>query len=122
VQGAHLRKGRRSHAQQEATERGRLGIAWQTGEVLEHPILPQQLRGVDPFEPEDHWVQQGQQHLANAVAIVPLDHSDMPGDRLLEPNPRQEAMQQVRATVVRQRRRSESDRQLSGPSRHVSES
>jgi hypothetical protein len=122
VQGAHLREGRRGHPQQEAAERGRLGIARQAGERLEYAILPQQLRGFDPFEPEDHGVQQGEQHLAHAVAVVPLDHSHMPGDRVLEANPGQEAMQQVDAAVMRQRRGTEPDRELPGPPRHVSQS
>ena len=102
VQPAQLGQRRWRHAQQESPQRGRIWIGVQPREVLEHAVLPQQLSRLDPFESQDHRVQQGEQHLAPAVAVVPLDQADIRGHRVLEPDPREKPMQKIDTTVVGQ--------------------
>jgi len=102
VQGAHLGQGRRGHAQQEATQGAGIRVARQPGQVLEHAVLPQQLRGLDPFEPEDHRVEQREEHLPDAVAMIALDHPHLQGHRMLEADSRQKSMEEVDSAVVRQ--------------------
>jgi hypothetical protein len=63
-------------------------VAGQAGQVLKHAVLPEQLCGLDPFEPQEHGVQQGEQHLTDAVTIVPLDQLDPTRDGLFEADPR----------------------------------
>ncbi len=79
VQRPQLWQGGGSHAQQKPPECRRIGITRQTGEVLKHAILAQQLGCLDPFQPEDHRVEQREQHLAHAVAIVPLGQAKLAG-------------------------------------------
>ena len=95
-------EGGRSHAQQEPPERRGLGITRQPGEVLKDAVLSQQLRGLDPFEPEDHRVEQRQQHLADAVAVVALDQACLIGQALLEAQTTEETVQQIDSTVMSQ--------------------
>ena len=84
--------------------------------------MPQQLRGLEPFEPEDHRVQQRQQHLANAVTVVALPDTNMLCDRALESNAGQEPMQQVDPAVVRQILRTKRDSELTRSATHYTES
>ncbi len=121
VQGAQLRQCRRGHAQQESPQRGRVRIGVQSREVLEHAVLPQQLGRLDALQPEDHRIEQCQQHLADAVAIVPLRHAKLASDLVLEADARQEPMQQIHPAIMRQRRRAKLDRQLSRSPGHGSE-
>jgi hypothetical protein len=121
VQGTQFGEGRRRHPQQEAPERRGLGVTRQTGKVLKDAVLSQQLRGLDPFEPQDHRIQQRQEHLADSVAVIPLRDAHLCRDRLLEPDSRQEPVKKVDAAVVRQARRSERDRQLSWSPGHRNE-
>lgn len=102
VQGPKFRESGRRDAEQEATDRRGLGVAREPGEVLEHAVLPEQLRRFDPFESKDDRVQQGEQHLAHAVAVVALHDPEVGRHCALEPNTRQLAMQQVHAPVVHQ--------------------
>ena len=99
---SEFRERRRGRPQQEAAERGRLGITRQARQVLKDAILAEQLRGFEAFQAEDHRVEQRQQHLADAVAVVPLGQRHMPGDGGLKSNARQEAMQEIDAPVMRQ--------------------
>jgi hypothetical protein len=50
VQRAELREGARRHPQEEAAECGGVGVAREPGEGLEDPVLPEELRHLDPFE------------------------------------------------------------------------
>jgi hypothetical protein len=121
VEPAQLRQYRRGYAQQDAAERGGVGIVGQPGQVLKHAVLPQQVRRFDPLQTEDHGVQQGQQHLADAVGIVPLGHENMPSNGVLKAKLRQEPMQQIDAAVMRQARGAKLNGQLSRASGHLSE-
>jgi hypothetical protein len=122
VQQTELGKRRRHYTEQESPQRGRIRIGLQSCEVLEYAILSQQLSGLDALQPEDHRIQQCQQHLADAVAIVPLGHAELPGDQVFEANSRQEPMQQIDTAVMRQRGRTELDREFARASGHGSES
>jgi hypothetical protein len=102
VQSPQLREGGRRHPQQEPSERGGLGITRQAGQVLEDAILAEQLRGLDSFEAEDHRVEQSQEHLPDAVAVVALNEPRRLGQQLLEPQPTEEAMHQIRPAIVGQ--------------------
>lgn len=94
---------------------GRIWRGVQPREILERAVLPQQLSRLDPFESQDHGVQQGEQHLAPAVAVVPLDQADIRGHRVLEPDPREKPMQKVDTTVVGQALGPERDRTIPWP-------
>jgi hypothetical protein len=105
VQGAQLWERRRRRSQEEPPQGRRIGIAPQAGEVLEDPILAKQLRCLEAFQPKEHRVEKRQQHLADAVAPIPLKHCPVAGNGILESDPRQEAVQEVDAPVVGQRLR-----------------
>jgi len=121
VQCAQARHHARRGAQQKSSQGARVGIVGQASQILEDTVLPQQLRGLDPLEPKHHRVQQRQEHLPNAVAVVALLEAQILRDRMLEPDPGQEPMQQVNAAIVRQVLRTERDTELTGPSRHYTE-
>jgi len=105
MQSAQLRQRSGGNPEQEAPQRRCVGITWQASEVLKDAVLSEQLSRFDSLQPEDHRVEQGQNHLADTVAIVSLSESNIRGERVLEPDPRQEAMQHIDACVVRQRTR-----------------
>jgi hypothetical protein len=108
--------------QQKATERGRVGVARQPGQILKDAVLPQQLGGLDALQSEDHRVQQGEQHLADGVAVVPLDPAHLAGHGIAKANPRHEARHEVDAAIVRPGPRTESDREVSRSPWHGSQS
>ena len=59
----------------------RMGTIWaarQPHQIPEHGTPTQQLRGLDPFDPEDHVLKQCYAHLAHAVAVVTVDHREKP--------------------------------------------
>jgi hypothetical protein len=114
VQRPQLGERRWRHAQQEAPQRGRIRIGVQPREIREHSVLSQQPGRLDPFEFQDHRIEQSQQHLANAVPVVPLHQSDIHGHRILEPDPREEPMQKIDATVVGQGLGPKRDHQIPG--------
>ena len=113
VQQAQLGERRRCHAEQEAPQRGGIRVGAQPGQILEHAVLTQQLGGLDAFQAQDHRVEQRQQRLAEAVAVVALLHADRLAKGSLQSNPAQESMDEVRAAVVRQRVGAEVDDQRS---------
>lgn len=121
VQPAEFREGGRRHTEQEAPERGGIRVAREAGEVLEHTVLAEQLGRLDPLEPEDDRVQQGQEHLAHTVPIVALRNPEICRHRPLEPDARQEPMYPVDAAVVRQVLRAEVHAQVSGAFGHLDE-
>ena len=100
VQLPQLGERRWRHAQQESPQRGRIRIGVESREVLEHAVLSQQLGRLDPFQSEDHWIEQREQHLADAVAMVALHQANLHGHRVLEPDPREEPMQKIDTTIV----------------------
>jgi hypothetical protein len=93
----------RGDAEQEASQGRRVGVTRQPREVLEHAVLPQELRRLDSFEPEDHRVEQRQEHLPHAVAVVALADVYLSGQASPQVQAAEEAMQQVYAAVVGQR-------------------
>ena len=84
--------------------------------MLEDPVLLEQQGGLNPLEPENRRIEQGEQQFAHTVAVVPLGEAHVGGHGILEPNPRQEEMQEIGASVVRQAPRPERDREFSRPS------
>lgn len=117
-----LGQGRRGGPEQEPAEGRCLRITRQSREVLKHAVLAQQLRGLDVFQLQDHRVQQGQQHLAHSVSVVPLHPADLAGDGIAEADPRDEAVHKIDAALVRQRRGAELDRELPSSPWHGSQS
>jgi hypothetical protein len=103
MQSAELGQRSRGNPEKEAPQRRRVGITWQASEVLKDAVLSEQLSRFDSLQPKDHRIEQCQNHLPDAVAIVSLSESNIRGERVLEPDPRQEAMQHIDAPVVRQR-------------------
>jgi hypothetical protein len=121
VQLPQLGERRWRHAQQESPQRGRIRIGVESREVLEHAVLSQQLGRLDPFQSEDHWIEQREQHLADAVAMVALHQANLHGHRVLEPDPREEPMQKIDTTIVGQGLGPKCNRKISWPLRHCSE-
>jgi len=122
VQFAEFRERRWRDAQQEPPQRGRIRVGLQPREVLIHAILAQQVGGLDAFESEDHGVEHGQHHLADAVAVVPLHHLDVVGHRVLESDARQKSMNEVDPTVMGQRLGAKRHAEISRSSGHRTES
>jgi hypothetical protein len=102
MQLAQLWQSTRSDPQQKSPQRGGIGIGSQPSQELKHAILLQELRRLDPLQTEHHRIQQGQEHFPNGVAMVPLVKADFLRDSVLEPDAREEAVQQVHSTVVRE--------------------
>lgn len=100
VQGPQPLQAARGNPQQEATERGRLGIAGQPSQVLKDAVLPQQLGGLDAFESEDHGIEHGQKQLANAVTIVALHKTDVLRKGMFEADAGEKPMEKIDATIV----------------------
>jgi hypothetical protein len=84
--------------------------------------LSEKARGFDPSESEDHRVEQGQQHLAHAVASVPLSQAYFAGYRIFEPNLGEKSMQKIRTAIVCQTPLAKRNRKFSGSSWHHGES
>ncbi len=80
------------HAQQESSEGSRIGISGQSAQVAEDPIGVQEIRGLDSFEPKDHGIEDGKNHFADTVAVVPLREAYFLGHRCLEAYTGQEAV------------------------------
>ncbi len=87
-------------AQQKASQYRRVGIARPAGEVLKDAIVAQQLCGFDPFQSENHRVEQGQQHFADAVAVVALEKARVLSKEFLEPETTEKALKQIHPTIV----------------------
>ena len=121
VQGAQLGQRRRRHPQQEAPQGRRIRIGVEPREVLEHAVLSQQLRCLDPFQSQDHRIEQREQHFADAVVGVSLHHAYIHGHRILEPDPRKEPMEQIDTTVMGQCLGPKRDRKIPRSLRHRSE-
>jgi hypothetical protein len=121
VQRAQTRQHLRRCAQQKSPQTRCVWIARKPGQVLEHAILSQKLRGLQPLESKYHRVQKRQQHLANAVSVVALFDTNMLRERIFESNSGQKAMQQINPAIVRQILRTEGDRKLAWASGHYSE-
>jgi hypothetical protein len=120
VQSAQPRQHCRRCTQQEPPQRGGIRVRRQAGEILEDAVLSEQLSGLESLQPQDHRIDRGQQHLADAVAVVPLLHTNRLRDCVLEADPREKPRHQIDATVVRQVLRAEIDRKLSRASGHHS--
>lgn len=121
VHGSQLGQCRRCHPQQESPQRRRIWIGVEPREVLEHAVLSQQLSRLDPFQSQDHRIEQREQHLADAVAVVSLHHADIHGQRVLEPNPREEPMEQIDTTIMGQCLGPKRDRKIPWSLGHRSE-
>ena len=118
VQSAQLWKRFRSGAQQEPPQARSIRIAGQSGQILEHAVLAQQLSGLDPFETEHHRIQQSEKHLAHTVAIVALRELDILTEGPFETDASQEAMKEIDSSVVRQGGRTEGYSELARSSGH----
>ena len=100
VELAQPRQGLRRHPHQKASQRRSVGIVRQATQVLKDTVGLQQMRGFDPFETENHRIDDRQQQLADAVAIVPLGQTHIFCDCFLETYLSQKAMQQIDATIM----------------------
>jgi len=103
VQSTQLWKDGRCDPEQKAPQAACVGISWQSSQVLEDTVLAEPLGCFNSVETQQHGIEQRQQHLADAVAVVALSEPDIGGQRILEPDSRQEAVPYVDAAVMRQR-------------------
>ncbi|MBI4587338.1 MAG: hypothetical protein HY725_00750 [Candidatus Rokubacteria bacterium] len=88
------------HAQQELPQRAGIGVRGQATEVAKDPVGLQERGRLDALEAQDHGVEDREQQLAHGVAVVSLSEGDLFGDRCLEADSGEEAMQQVHTTEV----------------------
>ena len=86
--------------EQEAPQRRGLRRRAQAGELLDDALVGQEVRGLQALQAEDHRVEERQDHLAYAVAIVALDQAHLGREHLLESEAGEEPMQQVDAAEV----------------------
>ena len=112
----------RREAQKKASHGRGIGIVREPAQVLKDSVGLQQMRSLDPFETEDHRIDDRQQQFADAVAVVSLDQTNIHGNRFLEPNSSQETMEQIDASVMREASVSERDREFAWPFWHYNES
>jgi len=71
-------------------------------QVLKDTVGLQQMCGLDPFETENHRIDDRQQQFAHAVAIVSLPQADLGRDCFLQTYSSEKTVQQVDASVVRE--------------------
>src|SRR6266545_2517805 len=121
VKLAQPRQRLRRHAQEKTSQGGGVGIMRQPAQILKHTVGLQQMRGLDPFETENYRIDDRQQQLADAVAVVPLGQTNLHCHRVLETDPRQETMQQIDAPVMREVFVPKVDGEFSWSFRHRSE-
>lgn len=107
--------------QQEAPEAGRIGIARQPSQRLKEAIPAKPLCGFEPLKAEHHRVEQSPEHLADAVASVPLRQPNLNRHRVLEADPREKSMQERDAAVMRHVRSPECDGEMSRSPWHRSQ-
>jgi hypothetical protein len=79
-----------------------LGISGQSRQVLEHPVAAQRLRGLNPSQPKDEWVEHSLDHLAHGEGVVALREPDMPGELITESQTLEKPMQESNSTELRQ--------------------
>ena len=113
VEPAQPRQGRRRHTQQKASQGRGIRVVRQPAQVLKDTIDLQQVRRLDPFETEDQRINDRQQQFADAVAVDPLDQTNIHRHRFLETNPSQKTMEQIDAPVMREASVSEGDGKFS---------
>src|SRR5260370_6475012 len=113
VEPAQPRQRLRCHPQEKPSQGRGIRVVRQAAQVLKDTIGLHQVRDLDPFQTEDHRINDRQQQFADAVAIVPLGQPNLHCDRFLEPNSSQEAVQQIDATIMCQAAVPESYREFS---------
>src|SRR5206468_2540737 len=101
---------------EKTTQAGRVGIGRQAGERLKHAIVLQQLRCLDPLEPQDDRIQQRQQHLGAAVGVVALWEPDLVGQSLPQPQSLEEEVKEKGPSKPRQVVAGKGDTESSEPS------
>jgi hypothetical protein len=102
-----------AEAVQEPSERGRLRVAVEPHEVLEDSVAPEWLGGLDATEAKDQGIQEGGEHLAHAVVMVPLTNPNAIGEGAPHPETVEEALDQDEATEVSQTSSAERNREIS---------
>lgn len=122
VQSSQFGKGGGSQTQQEPPEGSRVGIGRKTRKVLEDTVVLKQLSGLQAFDTEHHGIQKGEQHLADAVVVVPLHPGDFFGNGRFETDTAQETVQQIDTPVMGQGVFTKRNGQTSGASWHGNES
>lgn len=97
VQSTQLWKQGGRDPKQKAPQAGCIGVTGQSREILKDAVLAQELGGFNSVEPQQNGIEQRQQHLADAVAVVALNESEVRGQRVLEADSCQEAVQDIDA-------------------------
>lgn len=122
VQCSEFEKCAGSQAQKETPEGRRVWIGRETCQILKDAVVVQQLCGFETFDPQHHGIQDGKQHLTDAVVVVPLFPGDIFGNGGLETDAAQETVQQVDASIVGQGAFAERNGQIARASWHWNES
>lgn len=102
VQATQLGQSPDGEASEEPSQRSGIGIGRQPRECLEDPIVAEQLGRLDAFQPEDDRVQQGEQHLGDAVRVVSLREPHLGVEALTHMQVVEEAVEEKNTTIPRQ--------------------
>ncbi len=108
-------------APQEAAQRLGVGVGGQPGEILENAVAAQELRCLDPLEPQEDRIHRGQGPLGRALPVVPLREAYRLRQAGTKTQLLDELMEQDQAIEVRQARSGERDRQIAGAAGHYTE-
>jgi len=100
VEPAQSRQGLGCQAQQESSEGAGIGVSGQSAQVSKDTIGLQQIGGLDSFEAKNYGIKDREQQLADGVAVVLLDQSNVHRNGILETNLSQETMKQIGTTIM----------------------
>ena len=122
VQCSEFEKCGGSQTQKETPEGRRIWIRREACQILKDTVVSQQLCGFETFDPQHHGIQDGKQHLTDAVVVVPLFPGDIFRNGGLETDAAQETVQEVDAPIVGQGAFAERNGQIARASWHGNES
>jgi hypothetical protein len=114
VQTTQLGQASDREASEEPAQRRGIGIGRQPGECLKHPVVAKQLGRLDPPQPKDDRVQQGEQHLGDAIRVVTLSEPHLRVEALTQVQMVKETVEEKDATIPRQMIASEGHANTSG--------
>ena len=105
---------------QEATQTGGFRIARQACQIMKDPVVAQRLGGLDLSETQDQRIEECLQGLADAVAVVALDKTDVSRQSPVQAEAPKKLFDQSYASKLGQADPIEGDAQISWPTVHRS--
>ena len=118
VQPAQLGQGLPAQPEEKPAQRRGIRIGGQPRELLEDAIAGQQVCAFQPLEPEEHRIEQRQQHLSDAVARIALWEAHTGRQGFPQAETGEEPVQKIHATEVRKAARTEAETHVAGSFGH----